>query len=255
MEIGVNFDRTRFVEESVKELTFTLTLSAIPTSIIAIFLPVAFMKGILGKFFFEFGVTISVAVALSINATIGGERVGKYTKDGRRYDVRVRLIPSQRSRAQDIEKLWVWNNRGELVQLKEVVAITQKSSYVSITRKGRERAISLFANIAPGKSQQTALEEAERLAKETLPEGYNAVFGGSTQSFRESFQSILFALWLGIIVAYMVLGSQYNSYLHPITVLLALPFSVSGALVALLRENQGAVFSVLSPTTLQGHKL
>lgn len=200
----------------------------------------------------ERGVSVE-RIARAINATIGGERVGKYTKDGRRYDVRVRLVPSQRSRAADIEKLWVWNNRGELVQLKDVVAITQKSSYLSITRKGRERAISLFANIAPGKSQQTALEEAERLGRETLPEGYHAVFGGSTQTFRESFQSLLFALWLGIAVAYMVLGSQYNSYLHPITVLLALPFSVSGALVALLLGNQSLnIYSYIGIILLMG---
>jgi HAE1 family hydrophobic/amphiphilic exporter-1 len=169
----------------------------------------------------------------TVNALIGGERVGKYTRDGRRYDVRVRLIPGQRTRGQDIEKLWVWNNRGELVQLKDVVEITEKPSYLSITRKNRERAISLFANVAPGKSQETALQEAARIAKETLPEGYHVIFGGSSQTFKESMQSLMFALVLGIIVAYMVLGSQYNSYLHPVTVLLALPFSVTGAFIGL----------------------
>ena len=172
-------------------------------------------------------------IGQSVNALIGGERVGKYTRDGRRYDVRVRLIPSQRARAQDIEKLWVWNNRGELVQLKDVVEITEKPSYLSITRKNRERSISLFANVAPGKSQETALQEAARIAKEALPEGYHAVFGGSSQTFKESMRSLLFALVLGIIVAYMVLGSQYNSYLHPVTVLLALPFSITGAFIGL----------------------
>ncbi|MDO8729800.1 MAG: efflux RND transporter permease subunit, partial [Candidatus Omnitrophota bacterium] len=168
----------------------------------------------------ERGVSMET-IGQSVNALIGGERVGKYTRDGRRYDVRVRLIPGQRTRGQDIEKLWVWNNRGELVQLKDVVEITEKSSYLSITRKNRERAISLFANVAPGKSQETALREAERIARGALPEGYHVVFGGSSQTFKESMQSLMFALVLGIIVAYMVLGSQYNSYLHPVTVLLA----------------------------------
>ncbi|MBI3333716.1 MAG: efflux RND transporter permease subunit, partial [Candidatus Omnitrophica bacterium] len=198
------------------------------------------------------GVSVE-AIAHTVNALIGGERVAKYTRAGRRYDVRVRLIPSQRTQAQDIEKLWVWNNRGEMVQLKEVVTITEKPSYLSVTRKGRERAIGLFANIAPGKSQQTALEEARRIAKQVLPPGYHALFGGATQTFQESFQSLIFALWLGVAVAYMVLASQYNSTLHPITVLLALPFSVSGALVALWLAGQSLnIYSTIGLILLMG---
>jgi len=192
-------------------------------------------------------------VGQAINTLIGGERAGKYTRNGRRYDIRVRLKPSQRTRAQDIEKLWVWNNRGEMVQLKEVVTITQRPSFLAITRKARERAIGIFANVAPGKSQAKALEEADRIARETLPKGYYAVFGGSTQTFRETMQSMLFALLLGIVIAYMVLGSQYNSTLHPVTVLLALPFSISGAFIALWLTNQSLnIYSYIGLILLMG---
>lgn len=200
----------------------------------------------------ERGVNVET-IGHAINALIGGERVAKYTRDGRRYDVRVRLIPSQRSEAEDIQKLWVWNNRGEMVQLKDVVTLTEKSSYLSITRKNRERAISIFANVAQGKSQSTALEEAERIAKRVLPEGYYVVFGGSSQAFKESMQSLLFALVLGIAIAYMVLGSQYNSYLHPVTVLLALPFSVTGAFIGLWLTGQSLnIYSYIGLILLMG---
>jgi len=200
----------------------------------------------------ERGVSIEM-IGQTINALVGGERVGKYTRGGRRYDVRVRLIPTQRTQKEDIERLWVWNNRGELVQLKDVVTITEKPTLLTITRKDRERAISLFANVAPGKSQAAALEEAGRIAKEVLPQGYHAVFGGSTKTFTESFQSLLFALWLGILVSYMVLASQYNSYLHPATVLLALPFSVSGAFIALWVGNQSLnIYSLIGLVLLMG---
>jgi len=200
----------------------------------------------------EHGVSIQT-IGQTINALIGGERVGKYTRGGRRYDVRVRLIPSQRTQAEDIARLWVWNNRGELVQLKDVVTITEKPAMLAVTRKNRERAIGLFANVAPGKSQSAAIAEVNRIAKEVLPEGYHVVFGGSTQTFRESFQSLLFALWLGILVAYMVLASQYNSYLHPATVLLALPFSISGALLALWIARQSLnIYSLIGLVLLMG---
>ncbi len=200
----------------------------------------------------ERGVSMET-IGRTINALIGGERVGKYTRGGRRYDIRVRLIPSQRTQQQDIEQLWVWNNRGELVQLKDVVTITEKPALLTITRKGRERAISLFANVAPGISQADALQAAGRIAKEALPQGYHAVFGGSTETFKESFQSLIFALWLGVLVSYMVLASQYNSYLHPVTVLLALPFSVSGAVIALWLGRQSLnIYSLIGLILLMG---
>ena len=200
----------------------------------------------------ERGVSIDT-IASTINALIGGERVGKYTRGGRRYDVRVRLLPSQRTQSEDIERLWVWNNRGELVQMKDVVTIAEQPSLLAITRKNRERAITLFANVAPGVSQSDALQAVDRIAREVVPEGYRVVLGGSSQTFRESFQSLLFALLLGILVSYMVLASQYNSYLHPITVLLALPFSFSGALVSLWVTRQSLnIYSFIGLILLMG---
>jgi len=200
----------------------------------------------------ERGVSID-AIGRTINAMIGGERVGKYTRGGRRYDIRVRLVPGQRTQAEDIERLWVWNTHGELVQLKDVVTITEKPTLLTITRRDRERAISLSANVAPGRSQAAALKETDRIAKEMLPEGYRAVFGGSTETFKESFQSLIFALVLGILVSYMVLGSQYNSYLHPVSVLLALPFSVSGAFLGLWIARQSInIYSLIGLILLMG---
>jgi HAE1 family hydrophobic/amphiphilic exporter-1 len=198
------------------------------------------------------GVSVE-AIAGTINAMIGGQRVGKYTRGGRRYDVRVRLVPMQRSRLEDIERLWVWNHQGELVQLKDVVTITEQPATTSITREGRERAITLFANVAAGQSQAAALQEVARLANETLPDGYHAVFSGSAETFKESFASLLFALWLGVLVAYMVLASQFNSFIHPVTVLLALPFSFSGALIALWAWRQSLnIFSLIGLVLLMG---
>ncbi|MBI3455422.1 MAG: efflux RND transporter permease subunit, partial [Candidatus Rokubacteria bacterium] len=200
----------------------------------------------------ERGVSMQT-IAQTVNAMIGGQRVGKYTRGGRRYDIRVRLVPSQRTQAEDIERLWVWNTHGELVQLKDVVALTEKPTLLTITRKNRERAINVFANIATGQSQAAAMADVQQLAREVVPEGYRVVFGGSSQTFQESFQSLLFALLLGIIVSYMVLGSQYNSYLHPVSVLLALPFSISGAFLGLWLLNQSLnIYSFIGLILLMG---
>jgi len=200
----------------------------------------------------ERGVDVE-AIGNTVDALIGGQKVGKFTTGGRRYDVRVRLIPSQRTTRDDIDKLWVWNNRGELVQLQNVVDITEKPTPLTITRRNRERAISIFAGVTPGKSQTDALDEVNRITKDILPAGYRAVFSGSTQTFKESFATLVLAFWLGIIVAYMVLASQFNSYLHPLSVLFALPFSVSGALIALWLGRQSLnIYSIIGLILLMG---
>lgn len=179
----------------------------------------------------ERGVTVA-SIANTINAMIGGVRAGKYTRGGKRYDIRLRLADADRRRPADIGKIYVRNNRGELVRLSDVVSLLEKPTLLTITRKNRERSIGLFANVATGKSQGEALAFVEGLGR-SLPEGYRVVLSGSAQTYRESFQSLMFALVLGIFVAYMVLGAQFNSFIHPFTVLLALPFSVTGAFVAL----------------------
>jgi HAE1 family hydrophobic/amphiphilic exporter-1 len=200
----------------------------------------------------ERGVSME-AISTTINTLIGGQRVGKYTRGGRRYDVRVRSVPEERVTAESILDLYVWNLHGELVKLSDVVDIKPKPSLFSITRKDRERAISIFANVAPGKSQTDALDRTQAIANEVLPDGYRIVFSGSAKVFKESFSSLFFALWLGIIIAYMILASQFNSYIHPLTVLLALPFSISGALLALFIGNQSLnIYSLIGFILLMG---
>ncbi|MGQ0644653.1 MAG: efflux RND transporter permease subunit [Elusimicrobiota bacterium] len=198
------------------------------------------------------GVTVS-AIADAINATIGGVRAGKYTRGGKRYDIRVRLADRDRRRPEDIDKIFVRNDRGELVALSDVTAVRQKPSLLSITRRNRERAIGVFANVAPGKSQGEALAHVREAARGLVPEGYRLVLSGSAQTYQESSRSLLFALGLGVLVAYMVLGAQFNSIIHPFTVLLALPFSITGAFLALrLTGISLNMFSMIGLILLMG---
>jgi HAE1 family hydrophobic/amphiphilic exporter-1 len=200
----------------------------------------------------ERGVNIQT-VSETISALYSGIRIGKFTKGGRRYDIRVSLLPEQRNDQESIKKLWVRNNRGELVPLGEVVKVIESPTLLSVTRKNRERAITIFANVAPGSSQDEAIKEVERIARDVLPEGYRVVFSGSSQVFRESFKDLLFALFLGVVIAYMVLASQFNSYVHPFSVLMALPFSVTGAFIALfLSGNSLNIYSMIGIILLMG---
>src|SRR5262249_31929744 len=129
----------------------------------------------------------------------------------------------------------------------------QRPTLQAITRRDRERAISVYANVAAGVSQAKALEECLELARKILPDGYRAIPSGSSQAFRESFASLLFPFALGLRVAYMARGAQFNAFPHPLSVLTALPFSVSGALLMLWLSRQSLnVYSMLGLILLMG---
>ncbi len=191
-------------------------------------------------------------VATTINALVGGARVGKYSAGARRVDIRMRLLASQRTRPQDLARIRVRTARGELVPLSSLVTREERPALQSVIRQDRERAISIFANVAPGKAQSDALAYVETL-QTGVPAPYRIVLGGASVAFRDSFGQLFFALTLGIIVAYMVLASQFNSFLHPITVLSVLPLSVAGAAFALLVTGKSMnIFSMIGLLLLLG---
>jgi len=191
-------------------------------------------------------------VATTIMALVGGIRIGKYSTGGRRLDVRLKLMAGQRSRPEDISRLRVRASNGELVPLSSLVIFEEQAALQAITRRDRERAISIFANVASGHSQGEALRVIEGLGG-TLPVGYRVVLGGSSLAFRDSMSSLLFAMFLGVAIAYMILGSQFNSFKDPITIITILPLSIAGAAFALLIMGQTLnIFSMIGLLLLMG---
>ncbi|MCG3115806.1 MAG: efflux RND transporter permease subunit [Candidatus Manganitrophus sp. SA1] len=199
----------------------------------------------------DLGISVE-KVAQTINAMVGGLRVGRYSTEGRRIDVRLRLLADQRSRPEDLSRLRVRSASDELIPLSSLVTYEERPALQAITRSDRERAITFFANVAPGRSQDEALTLVKQLSKE-LPVGYHAVLGGASVAFQESMGSLVFAILLGVIVAYMILASQFNSLLHPVTVLTILPLSIAGAAIALLIAGKSLnIFSMIGLLLLMG---
>jgi multidrug efflux pump subunit AcrB len=191
-------------------------------------------------------------LASTINALVGGIRAGKYSSGGRRVDVRLKLLASQRARPEDLARLKVRSRSGAMIPLSALVNTVEQPALQAITRRDRERAITIFANIASDHSQDEALKLVESLGG-NLPVGYRLVLGGASVAFRESMSSLIFALILGIIIAYMILASQFNSFLHPVTILTILPLSVSGAALALLFAGKTLnIFSMIGLLLLLG---
>jgi hydrophobe/amphiphile efflux-1 (HAE1) family protein len=191
-------------------------------------------------------------VAQAVNILVGGSRIGKFNSEGRRVDVRVRLLADQRSRPESLGHLKLQTPRGDVVPLSALIKLDERPAAQSITRRERERAITIMGNVAPGSSQDKALAAVEAIGR-SMPEGTRLVLGGSSVAFRESMQSLLFALVLGIIVAYMVLAAQFNSFIHPVTVLTILPLSIAGAAFGLYVAGMTInIFSMIGILLLMG---
>jgi HAE1 family hydrophobic/amphiphilic exporter-1 len=204
------------------------------------------------------GVSIA-SIGQVISTFIGGsvlDSISQYQKDGHRYDIRVRSKPEQHKEIKNLNNIFLRNNRGnsgDFIFVKNIVNIKEEKALQMISRINRQRAISIFANIHEQYSKNNLLQQIENIGKKTLQPGYTLSFTGNTQTFQESFEYLIFALILGIFVAYMVLGSQFNSFIHPIAVLMALPFSLSGALLALYFKNQSLnIFSMIGIILLMG---
>lgn len=173
------------------------------------------------------------AVAATLNATVAGTRISRFTGDGRRYDIRVKLRDEQVRSIPDISKIEVRNQFGNRVPLSNLVTFTEQTTYQAINRLNRQRSIGIYGNLTAGQSQQTVLNRAQAIAQEVLPAGYVFSLEGAAAGLAESFKSLYLAMFLGIIVAYMILAVQFNSFVHPIAVLIALPFSLTGAFLIL----------------------
>jgi HAE1 family hydrophobic/amphiphilic exporter-1 len=201
----------------------------------------------------DLGVSV-LSIGNTVNALIGGLRVAKFKDGGHRYDVRVRLLSDQRSRPEDVKRLTVRNRDGGLVRLSEVVRIDEEASVQKISRRNRSRAITISATPAPGASQHAANERILEIAARVLPDDtYTLEPTGSSALFQDADRELYFALGLGAVVAYMVLASQFNSFVHPLLVILAMPFSVSGAVWAMkLADVSFNMYSTIGIVLLMG---
>jgi HAE1 family hydrophobic/amphiphilic exporter-1 len=175
-------------------------------------------------------------VAEAINFLIGGEvEVTKYKdeKKGRRYDVRARLIPHNRVNPDDIGNVYVKAQDGRLVQLSNIASLQESGGSSIINRVDRQRAVTIFANLEV-KPLGQAMNELNKISGKVLTAGYSGRYKGQADMMAESFGYLMFAMILGVIMAYMVLAAQFESFTHPFTVLLSMPFSFIGAFGALL---------------------
>ena len=172
-------------------------------------------------------------IALTLQTLLGGRDVSRFTSDNKLYDVILRLDPAERATPSDIGGLDVRGRDGNLVPLDALTRVEERVGPRQLNHHDRVRSFTLSASLAPGFTLGAALDSLNAAAAAVLPPGSTLDLAGESREFRESGSALYFAFGLALIFVFMVLAAQYESLVHPFTVLLAVPLAVTGALGAL----------------------
>jgi multidrug efflux pump len=173
-------------------------------------------------------------VAAALQTFLGGRRVSTFTRNDKLYYVMVQLDPSRRATPSDMSGIYLRGNNGQLVQLSALAHVEEGVGPRQINHFNRVPSFTLSASLVPPFAQGEALDSLERLARQVLPPGSTTALAGDSREFRESGGALYFAFGVALLVVFMVLASQFESLVHPFTVLLAVPLAVTGALATLL---------------------
>ena len=167
-------------------------------------------------------------IARTLQLLFGGDDVAEIKRRGRQFDVIAQLDRSRRLTPGDLDHIYVPNARGELVQLSNVVMVETGVGPNRIERFNRERSTTIQGSLA-GVPLGTAVARAEELLEQHLPDGYGHAWRGQSRDLQDTSGDLFFFLILAVLVVYMVLAAQFESFVHPFTVLLALPLAMLGA--------------------------
>jgi multidrug efflux pump len=186
----------------------------------------------------DLGVSVrDIASALQI--LLGGLDLSTFKLGGETYDVMVQLGRDERNEPRDLLELYVRGNNQSLIGLSAVVQTRETIAPREIPHFNRQRSVTITANLHDRLPQGEAIETARAIAEDVLPDqGYRVRFTGEAEKFLESGNALAFAYGLAILVVFLVLAAQFESFVHPITILVAVAFSFTGALLALLAVAQ-----------------
>jgi multidrug efflux pump subunit AcrB len=178
-----------------------------------------------------------IDIADTLKVLLGGDAVSTFKRGNDRYEVIVQLAAEDRVGPSDLERIYVRTSGGELVPLSNVVQVTEAVGPSGVSHYGRKRSVVLDANL-DGIDLGAAIEKMSATAATILPEGFTTTLSGQSREHAQSSQGLAFTFMLAIIAIYLVLAAQFESFLHPFTIMLALPLATFGALAGL------AVFSM-----------
>jgi HAE1 family hydrophobic/amphiphilic exporter-1 len=197
----------------------------------------------------------ATSIGDTVNTMIGGEIVGKYKdeKEGERYDITARLLGPERDQPSDIDSLRVRSSTGELVRLSEVASIQTGKGPTIIMHYNRQRAATLYAGTDKTKPMGEAMTELNQIVTKNITPEISTRYVGMADAMLDAFKNIAFALIIAVIMVYMILASQFESFVHPFTIMFSLPVSLIGAMGLLFITGERiSIFSLIGVIMLMG---
>ena len=181
----------------------------------------------------ELGVSL-LNIGQSLETMLGSKKVTTYIDGGEEYDVILQAKLDDRETPQDLQNIYVRSDRtGKLIPLSNLVTVSEFADAAELNRYNRLRAITIEANLAPGYSLGEALDFLENIARTKLPEEAQIDFKGTSREFKESGSSLYFTFALALLIVYLVLAAQFESFVHPFIIMLTVPIAITGALFGL----------------------
>ena len=186
---------------------------------------------------FERGADLGVSteeIGSTLETMMGSRRVTTFVEDGEEYDVILQAEPDDRASPSSLENLYVRSQRsGQLVPLSSLVTLSEVAEPGSLNRFNRLRAITLTANLAPGYTLGEALAWMGQTAAEELPEIAQIDYKGESREYQRAGGAVLFTFAMALLIVYLVLAAQFESFIHPFVIMLTVPLAVLGALIGL----------------------
>jgi len=181
----------------------------------------------------ELGVEVD-AIGRTLESLLGGRQVTRFKKGNEQYDVLVQLSPQGRSTPETIRAMTVRGRDGQLVPLSSLVEMRESVAPRELNHFLQQRAVTITANLAPGVALADGLRYVEETARRVMPETFQLDYDGQSREYRDSQSTIYFVFLLALLFIYLVLAAQFESFLHPMVILVTVPLAMTGALVTIL---------------------
>jgi multidrug efflux pump len=170
-------------------------------------------------------------IGQTLQLALSGQRFGYFFMNGKQYQILGDLARNDRNKPLDLKSLYVRNNYGNMVQFDNLVTLSEETAPPQLYRYNRFVSATISAGLAKGKTISQGLDEMDKISKEVLDETFRTALAGDSKDFRESSSSLMFAFGLALILIFLVLAAQFESFKDPIIVMVSVPLALTGALL------------------------
>ncbi len=166
----------------------------------------------------------------TLQLALSGQRFGYFFMNGKQYQILGELAREDRNKPLDLKSLFVRNDNGEMIQFDNLVTLTEETAPPQLYRYNRFVAATISAGLTPGNTISEGLAEMDRIADEVLDDTFRTALAGDSKDFRESSSSLMFAFVLALVLIFLVLAAQFESFKDPLIVMMTVPLALLGAL-------------------------